>query len=170
MNRFFQALLSRFLHESLPDFVVQDEYRLRDLFAYDPVHNPRHRRSPTPCPDFAILQGSKVVAVLDAKYRDLWEQPLPRDILYQLALYALSQSDPRQAVILYPSLDATAMGQRITVREPVYGHEQAEVVLRPVNLLKMEELLLAPRTVAGDRTRMAWARWLIWGESMAPIH
>jgi 5-methylcytosine-specific restriction enzyme subunit McrC len=160
MNRFFQELLSRFLHEHLTEYTVRDEYRLRDLFSYDPAHNPRRRRSPTPRPDFMVLDRGKVVAVLDAKYRDLWERSLPRGMLYQLALYALSQSDCRRSVILYPTLDSAATEQRIRVHDPLYGAGRAEVVLRPVDLLRMERLLTAPDTHTWVKERKAWAREL----------
>jgi len=97
MNRFFQALLSRFLGENLDGYEVEDEKILRSVFSYDPANNPRHCSHPKLRPDFMVMRKGKIVAVLDAKYRDLWERNLPREMLYQLALYAMGHpcSPPR---------------------------------------------------------------------------
>ena len=57
MNRFFQALISRFLHDHLESYEIQDEYRLKELFCYDPELNPRRRRAPIQKPDFVIRRG-----------------------------------------------------------------------------------------------------------------
>ena len=142
MNRFFQALISRFLHDYLKDREVRDEYRLNELFSYDSDRNPRRRRAPIQRPDFVVRHNGQIEAILDAKYRDLWEKPLPREMLYQLALYALGQSgEERKAVILYPTLSTAASDQAILLREPVTGATQAEVILRPVNLIELEKLL-----------------------------
>lgn len=140
MNRFFQSLLSRFLRENLSHVTVRDESTLKGLFIYDSAHNPRGRRAPSPRPDFVVMEGNKSVAVLDAKYRDLWERPLPRDMLYQLSLYALAQKTNRTATILYPTLSAAAE-QRILFNEPVHGLPSANIVLRPVNLLELASVV-----------------------------
>lgn len=164
MNRFFQALLSRFLHEHLAGYVVRDEYRLKEMFAYVPGQNPRKHRMPQPRPDFAILQAGRVVALLDAKYRDLWEHPLPRDMLYQLALYALSQGPGASAVILYPTLDSSAREARIAIADPVYGANRAYVVLRPVNLLYLADLIAASRRPSTASQGDDYAAQLVFGE------
>lgn len=154
MNRFFQALLSRFLRENLDGYEVEDECSFKGLFRYDPVKNPLRRREPVLRPDFVVRQDRNIVAVLDAKYRDLWELALPREMLYQLALYALGQSTLlRRAVILYPTMETAAREQRIIVQEPVGGTSQAEVMIRPVKLLELDELVRDRGPNAGKRRR-----------------
>jgi 5-methylcytosine-specific restriction enzyme subunit McrC len=163
MNRFFQALLSRFLGENLVGYEVEDERVLRGMFGYDPSNNPRGRRSPTLRPDFLVLRHQKVIAVLDAKYRDLWERSLPREMLYQLALYALGQDGGnRRATILYPTLEDTARQQVIRVMDPHRSQSKAEVVLRPVNLLKLA-LLLSDEGIHAQRERRDFAMRLVFG-------
>lgn len=163
MNRFFQALLSRFLGENLTDCAIQDERVLRGVFYYDPTNNPRQRPSPSLRPDFLVLRNKRVEAVLDAKYRDLWEKPLPREMLYQLALYALGQeATERRATILYPTLDEAARQQIIFVKDPLRGTAKAQVILRPVNLLKLD-LLLRSKGVQAQRSRAEFAQRLAFG-------
>lgn len=168
MNRFFQALLSRFLGDNLDGYTVRDEHRLKGMFAYAPQENPRERRAPAPRPDFVILSGKKVVCVLDAKYRDLWAHSLPTEMLYQLAIYALSRSDPdRQAVILYPTLTSGAVDQTIVLNEPVGGAEKARIVLRPVELLELARLVSASPSVQRERQCAALAKRLVFGSGDA---
>jgi 5-methylcytosine-specific restriction enzyme subunit McrC len=162
MNHFFQTLMMRFLHEHLSDIDVHGQYRLKDVFRYVPWRNPLARRAPALRPDFVVMRTGKMLAVLDAKYRDLWQQSLPREMLYQLALYALGRtSGERTSTILYPTVDEVAHEQLIRIQEPVEGMPQASVALRPVNLLKLENLLRAGR--AAYRQRVELAEQLVFG-------
>jgi 5-methylcytosine-specific restriction enzyme subunit McrC len=165
MNLFFQALLSRFLREHLLDYEVRDQYKIKDMMLYDPAHNPRRRQAPRPRPDYVVMQQAKVVAILDAKYRDLWENSLPPHMLYQLAIYALSQPQGVDATILYPSVQAEAKEARIILHDPVYGTGRAYVVLRPVNLLHLEQLVTGTKTVKNERERADFARQLAFGDN-----
>ena len=114
MNLFFQELLSRFLQEHLQEYVVTPQSEIEDMMVY--VDNPRKRLPPNPRPDFVIKKGRKIVAILDAKYRDLWEKPLPPGMLYQLVMYALSQDNCNCATILYPTMLGDAQEAKIDLR------------------------------------------------------
>ena len=160
MNRFFQALLSRFLSDNLPEFIVMDEQILRGMMTYDPLHNPQHKLMPAPRPDFVVMQGSKMVAVLDAKYRDLWEKPLPREMLYQLATYALSQQERRIATILYPTLNSSASEVHIMLKDMVHGSHAGRVILRPVNMNNLADLIDGDRN---EEERRCHAKSLAFG-------
>lgn len=140
MNRFFQALLLKFLQDYLVTAQVKAEYSLSQMMTYEPKFNPCNRLAPTPRPDFAIIKNRKVVTFLDAKYRDLWATRLPREMLYQLAVYALSGKAGNEATILYPALDSHPE-QRIQIREPITGQHLGRVSLRAVNLLHLVKLI-----------------------------
>jgi 5-methylcytosine-specific restriction enzyme subunit McrC len=164
MNRFFQALLTRFLKEQLTEYDVRDQYQIKGMMTYDPAYNPRRQRAPMPRPDYVVVQHGQVVSILDAKYRDLWEHDLPAHWLYQVAIYALSRQQEKIAVILYPTTDGEAQEARIVLAEPVFGAGQAMVVLRPVDLLRLEQLITGAMTARNERERRAFAEWLAFGE------
>jgi 5-methylcytosine-specific restriction enzyme subunit McrC len=162
MNRFFQMLLSRFLKDNLSDLTIHSEHRLKGMLAYLPGWNPRRQQAPVPRPDFVVSAGAKVVAILDAKYRDLWENALPRDMLYQLAIYATIH-ESGIATILYPTTNAQAKEARIELRDPLLGSRRALVVLRPVSLDRLERLVSTKQTAAVLRERKLFAHELVFG-------
>jgi len=144
INMFFQSLLSKLMKENLEGYTVRDEYTLHELFAYTPGFNPQRRYAPKPRPDFAVMKGSKVICLLDAKYRDLWETKLPGEMLYQLSIYAVSGIGNSTAKILYPSMSSQAKLQKIDIKNPATGNKYAEVMLQPVWLTQVAQLINLP--------------------------
>lgn len=155
MNRLFQAVVGRFLSENLADYEVRQEYGLSGMMSYLPSFNPLERRSPTPRPDYAVLHRGTPVAILDAKYRDLWDRPLPRDMLYQLSIYALAHSDLGKSAIVYPSVSPDAVESRIQIRDALLGHQKGVVALRPLDLNALVGLLQNRQESARDRAALA---------------
>ncbi|UCC53155.1 MAG: hypothetical protein JSV68_04145 [Anaerolineaceae bacterium] len=164
MNRFFQAFLSRFLHENLLGHKVQDEYRLRDMMVYAEGFNPRGLESPTPRPDFVVSTRGSIVAILDAKYIDLWHHGPPASILYQLTVYALSQGLGSSTTILYPTMDASASESRLDIRHPLNQRIQAQIILRPVHLGQLEQLISHSVSHRNRQHRLGVAKYMIFGE------
>lgn len=158
MNRFFQRLLSRFLHDHLVDGRIEDEQGIGNLFAYARDANPRRRHAPEPRPDYALFDRNGLRAFLDAKYRDVWERGVPAEWLYQLAAYALASPD-RVSVLLYASMSGDARDERLDIRAPIPwpNGTPASIILRPVPLTIVAELLqpeVASRASA-ERRRLA---------------
>ena len=131
---------------------------------FNPELNPQKRRSPTPRPDYAVLRNKNLVAILDAKYRDLWERRLPRDMLYQLVVYAVSNNHLGEASILYPTLNALATEAQIEVNDPVHGRPIGAVNLRPINLNQLERMI-SNESESGSIERRELARKLAFGMS-----
>ncbi len=132
MNRFFERLVGRLLRDNLPDYDVQDQRALTGMMKYSAHWNPKKRSSPSPRPDFTICGGARLQAILDAKYRDLWQTSLPREMLYQLGLYALSRGWGQSAAIIYPSVDPDATEARIEISPMIGSVQPAWVALRPL--------------------------------------
>lgn len=141
MNVFFETLVGRLLENCVEEYSVKDQFSLHDMFIYTPGFNPCRRKSPTPRPDFAIMRHGKVIKLLDAKYRDLWERSLPREMLYQLAIYAVSGIGDKTATILYPSINDVPSVQKIDVNDPISSSKMATIILKPLNLIKIAKLL-----------------------------
>jgi hypothetical protein len=71
--------------------------------------------------------------------------------------------DPAFHVLFYPTTHVEAREAKIEVRIPTYGKGFSYVVLRPVNLLQLETLLVNPEKkmiIEIERERAAFARWL----------
>lgn len=162
MNAFFQALLSRFLRENLDGFTVRDEYSLKNMIRYNPEFNPQKSQPPTPRADYVIEQKGVIKAILDAKYRDLWRNPLPREMLYQLVIYAVSHAKNRSSTILYPSTDASAKEARIDVADVLYGRHIGQVCVRPVYIPGLLEAV-SDKSAKGRSTRKKLAYSLAFG-------
>jgi 5-methylcytosine-specific restriction enzyme subunit McrC len=160
MNHFFQALVSRFLHDHLDGLEVTDERSLVGFMRYLPGHNPQRHKHPMPRPDFTVTNGREVVTFLDAKYRDLWEQNLPREMLYQLAVYALSRRSGGNAAIIYPAHAGVGREAIIEIADPESGEAQGRITLRPFDLVQARNVI-----VEGDnRKAKQMARFLTHGE------
>jgi len=146
MNDFFETLVGRLLANCAGEYEVKDQFSLHNMFIYTPGFNPCRRRPPTPRPDFALMRNRRVVKLLDAKYRDLWEKSLPREMLYQLAVYAVSGIGDKTATILYPSTNDVPSIQKIDINDPVSNIKMASVILKPLNLIKVADLLSKKNT------------------------
>jgi 5-methylcytosine-specific restriction enzyme subunit McrC len=131
---------------------------------YNPSFNPLKRQSPTPRPDFVVINRGKLYAILDAKYRDLWEKNLPREMLYQLVVYAISHRQCPQSSILYPTLETSAKEARIDITDPIFGNFLGQVCLRPIHLPTILELITT-KTTQGRREREVFAKQLAFGET-----
>jgi len=141
MNAFFETLVGRLLTDYSEDYEMKDQLSLHNLFMYTPGFNPKRKRSPSPRPDYALMQEGKVAKLLDAKYRDLWEKNLPSDMLYQLAIYAVSGIGDKTATILYPAIDEAPSVQKIDINDPVSSSKMATVILQPLNLKKIADFI-----------------------------
>ena len=165
MNAFFQALVSRFLRENLPEYTVRDEHGLKGMMRYNPKFNPQRRHSPTPRPDYVVTQHGMIRSILDAKYRDLWDKQLPREMLYQLVVYAISHHQRPQSSILYPTTSPVAKEARIDISDPLFGKPIGQVCLRPVLLTQLEKLVTS-KTSQARREREAYAKRMAFGETL----
>lgn len=161
MNIFFQELLEQFLKEHLPGYQVQAQHNLDPIMSY--VDNPRKRSGPDLKPDYIIKQKGRVVAILDAKYRDLWVEKLPSEMLYQLVMYAIGQDACNSATILYPTTDPGATEAKIKIHVPAHRQGNVFVMLRPVDLQRLDELVTNRHKKKNERERRRFARWLVFG-------
>jgi 5-methylcytosine-specific restriction enzyme subunit McrC len=161
MNKFFQNILSRFLRENLRGYKVIDEYRIKGMISYLPRFNPKNLRAPSPRPDYVVQKNGAIVAILDAKYRDIWANNVTRDILYQLSIYALSQQEARNSIILYPSLHPRAEEERIEIADPLSESRKAGVIVRPVNISFLHSLVTAAGSYAIEKNKARYAENLI---------
>jgi 5-methylcytosine-specific restriction enzyme subunit McrC len=163
MNHLFQRLVGRLLREGLTGWTVHEERAIKEMMRYAPGENPRGRRHPRPRPDFMVTSAPRAKVLLDAKYRDLWQHELPREMLYQLSMYALSQPAGGRAIILYPTIEKAARPARIEFYEATAGWDRASVVLQPLDLDELDALVGAGEGRAREKGIGALAHKLVLG-------
>jgi 5-methylcytosine-specific restriction enzyme subunit McrC len=163
MNRWFQCLLSKFLNAHLQNYELKDEEVLNEMMKYRAINGAKPKKKVNPRPDFAVFKDKKPVIFLDAKYRDLNEKPLPSNMLYQLAIYAISLQNAPRSAILYPAASKLAKEDLITIHDPSNGNKLAEVFIRPVRLEEFDELLNFTDAKRAQRLNN-YAHYLAFGE------
>jgi hypothetical protein len=84
-------------------------------------------------------------------------------MLYQLAIYAMSQPTGSTAAILYPTEEAEATESIIEIADPMSTATRARVALRPVVIPRLMRLIEAFRE--NVRERQAWATELVIGSA-----
>lgn len=97
--------------------------------------------------------------------RDLGDAaaPLNTDLLRQVQCQddrLTAAYRPALAIILYPTLNPAAQEACIEVRDPLAGGRRAEVILRPVDMSRLERLAVGPHTAQQARDAVAYAHWL----------
>ncbi len=159
MNRFWQLLLGRLLRENLGNEDVIEDRAIRGALRYVPSFEHPRFRTPTARPDFIVKGDSGRRWIVDAKYRDLWQEKLPRAMLYQLATYASIQGPRGVAAILYPAYAPDAREVRVEICSPeADGAGRASVVMRPVHVSRLVRIVSGPTT---QHDRKAWVRALV---------
>lgn len=172
MNAFFERLLDRFLSENLPECDVRLQHRLTDMFLWEASESGARRRPPSPRPDYVVIPRTGRRAVLDAKYRDLGATTLPREMLYQLAMYSFCHGAENRSTILYPSMrepkPGTVSEERLLIRDPVTGKPISQLNLRGVPIPRLAELVVErPGDPTVERGRQEMARLLAFGQESA---
>ncbi|MFH2114986.1 MAG: hypothetical protein ABIJ86_10830 [Spirochaetota bacterium] len=165
MNRFFQQLLLRFFQENIRPETVRSELPLSGMIHFETTSSGRRAGFHSPRPDFALMHQGKSCALLDAKYRDIWTLSLPREWTYQVGMYALAGDLEPEAAILYPTLSASAVPEKIRINHPIHRNRLATVSLRPVNLVRMASLVDST-AVGAQSERESFARQLCLGEEV----
>ena len=162
MNRFFQRLLSRFLHENLPAGSMADERSIRNVFEYEKGSNIAGRGAPNPRPDYAVYGCKTLLGFMDAKYRDIWGRGLPASWLYQLSIYALA-SPSQVAILLYASTSDESVSEGVSLRRPSESGSQglASILMRPVHLTRMADLVHPNNRAMNRNARRRFAEALI---------
>jgi hypothetical protein len=84
-------------------------------------------------------------------------------MLYQLAIYAASYKQ-KSATILYPTTELEAKEARLSVQDPVFGRQIAQVSLRPVHLGTLENHVMSGNAASAQRDRRAYCERLLLGE------
>lgn len=102
MNLVFERFLERHLREHTPPSIqVTGQDTSADVFHYLPG---TRWNKPTIRPDLVFRSRGKVLAVADAKYKNLSERSPDISDLYQLTIYGLAYTTPEpcDALLLYP--------------------------------------------------------------------
>jgi 5-methylcytosine-specific restriction enzyme subunit McrC len=160
MNMLWQRTLGRVLAEWTNGFDIRQEVSLAGLITADPEYAPRKTGPRMPRPDFAVFKGQTFNGYLDAKYRDIWDRGLPRDMLYQLALYATAQGQGAAAV-LYPTDSREAREERLRIHNPADQSVRGVVALRPVHMGRLAALIGAAPSSKRTAERAAFGRELL---------
>lgn len=158
MAALFERFVARFLAEYLPEHDVITQHPLRAL--YRVVWDRPRRRSPRPQPDLVIRSraSGRTVGVFDTKYKDLWETKIPREILYQMSVYALAWSESDgcsvPAIVLYPGPEER---RDIEYGLDVHGGQARRILLRAVDWAAAIRAVECGDGDAGRKLARAWA-------------